>query len=58
MASENILHAGPQPGLVAEHVEDDRDLKHENETVLKSALDELGLWATVKRFPKVSSCGF
>lgn len=39
---------------VAEHVEADPDLKHDHEVVLKSTLDDLGLWATVKRFPKVS----
>lgn len=57
MASE-IVQTGPQPGIVAEHVEDDHDLKHPQETILKSTLDDLGLWATVKRFPKVRSCIF
>lgn len=37
------------------HVEDDGDLKVHNEVVLKSSLDNLGLWATIKRFKKVSS---
>jgi hypothetical protein len=39
-----------------EHVEVNAELKRDQEVVLKSALDDLGLWATVKRFPKVRSC--
>lgn len=35
----------------ADHIES--DLKEQNETVLKSNLDNLGLLATVKRFWKV-----
>jgi hypothetical protein len=37
----------------AEHVEGGPDLKHQPEVILKSGLDELGLWVTVKRFRKV-----
>jgi hypothetical protein len=43
-----------QPG--AEHVEGDLNLKHDHEVLLKSSLDDLGLWATVKRFRKVRFC--
>ena len=37
----------------SEHVEVDPDLKNESELLLKSSLDDLGLWTTVKRFRKV-----
>jgi hypothetical protein len=36
-----------------EHVEGDLSFKHQHDVLLKSSLDDLGLWATVKRFKKV-----
>lgn len=38
----------------AQHVEGDSGLNRQSDVLLKSGLDDLGLWATVKRFKKVS----
>ncbi|KFY81283.1 hypothetical protein V500_11544 [Pseudogymnoascus sp. VKM F-4518 (FW-2643)] len=50
MSPDNEVQAGNQPA--AQHGERELDLKRDQEVVLKSTLDDLGLWATIKRFPK------
>lgn len=42
------------PDSQTQHVEYDGDLKSPHNVVLKSSLDDLGLWPTVKRFKKVT----
>lgn len=51
MSPDDEVQAGNQPA--AQHGERELDLKRDQEVVLKSTLDDLGLWATIKRFPKV-----
>jgi hypothetical protein len=50
-AHHHKLQIEAQP--IAEHLEREPDVKNQHEVLLKSTLDKLGLWATVKRFKKV-----
>jgi hypothetical protein len=55
MPYKDDVQAEVRPGT--EHVEAAPELKRDLEVVLKSSLDDLSLWATVWRFPKVIPCG-
>ncbi len=48
------VQAEIQPGPGAQHVEATTDTKYDHEVILKSSLDDLSIWGTIKRFPKVS----
>lgn len=48
------VESGIQPH--GEHLEGEPDPKEAIEVILKSSLDDLSLWTTVKRFRKVGRC--